>query len=229
MKKILFLFALLAMSTVGLAQTRTVNGAVIDKNGNPLPGAKVEAEGGIYTTVNADGSFSLEVPTDIQRLNFSYVGIGDRYLKITDSPMLVELKKQQHWFVNLESETVLNDEEAVFLGIRAGYLAENLGGYFRVVVPTLSNFDSENHVPAVTAGLIGRLFGNLYFYGGLGYSKVFAADEMDYRDTDYDGLAVDAGFMCKAGHFNVTVGYGLHTTCSDDKNHCVQFGVGYNF
>ncbi|WP_417471148.1 carboxypeptidase-like regulatory domain-containing protein, partial [Leyella stercorea] len=38
--------------------TRIIKGAVVDKNGNPLPGATVEATNGAEsTTVDADGTF----------------------------------------------------------------------------------------------------------------------------------------------------------------------------
>ncbi len=76
MKKILFALLMAGMSLTTMAQTRIVKGAVIDKDGNPLPGVKVEATNGAESTVtDADGTFELEVSQWLKSITVTYPGM----------------------------------------------------------------------------------------------------------------------------------------------------------
>ncbi|MCM1451326.1 MAG: TonB-dependent receptor [Clostridium sp.] len=96
MKKLFLL--LVAVLTIGLAasaQTRTVTGTVTDEsNGEPIVGASVLPFGekmGVSTDV--DGNFSIVVPTSVQRLTFSYVGMHEKTLHIpANGKMSVQLE-----------------------------------------------------------------------------------------------------------------------------------------
>lgn len=106
MKK--FIFAIImAVAAFGIqAQdtektTKTVTGAVVDDNGNPMPGALVEATGGAESvTTDADGTFTLEVPVWLKSLTATYPGLKPRKVKLHnkfnyDEKVLFEMKKKK--------------------------------------------------------------------------------------------------------------------------------------
>ena len=103
MKKIFLMFAVCAMSIAASAQTtRVLKGAVIDKDGNPLPGATVNATGGSeVTTVDADGSFSMEVPIWLKRATAQYAGMKDKTVRIKGQDVIFRMKpdKKRQWFI----------------------------------------------------------------------------------------------------------------------------------
>ena len=67
------------------AQTKQINGKVIDEDGSPIPGVSIAVKGTtIGTTTNNDGEFSLKVPEN-QVLTFSFVGMKTLEVPITTS------------------------------------------------------------------------------------------------------------------------------------------------
>jgi TonB-linked SusC/RagA family outer membrane protein len=78
MKKISFFLCCLVLG-IGLAtaQTKEVTGTVIsDEDGEPVIGATVMVKGtSLGTVTDFDGAFTLSVPTDVQKLSISYVGM----------------------------------------------------------------------------------------------------------------------------------------------------------
>lgn len=73
----------LVMGSIGYAQkfnngqvtTKIITGKVVDKTGEPLPGALVSATGGAETVATeADGTFTIEVPVWLKNLTASYAG-----------------------------------------------------------------------------------------------------------------------------------------------------------
>ncbi len=69
------LWLLCWMPLFALAQSRTVTGKVTDENGGNLPGVNVLVKGTTNgTTTNADGQFSLTVPSGDATLVFSFIG-----------------------------------------------------------------------------------------------------------------------------------------------------------
>lgn len=110
MKKLFLL--LVAVLTIGLcasAQTRTVNGTVLDAtNGDPLIGASVTAHGattGVAT--DADGAFTITVPSSVTKLTVSYVGYETQHVTIGTGALTVKLQP---------SSNVLSDVIAVAYG-----------------------------------------------------------------------------------------------------------------
>ena len=73
MKKIFFLFALLPLFLVAVAQNRTITGKVTDDKGSPLPGVTVTS-GQSGTTTNSNGEFSITIGSSVRSLSFSYIG-----------------------------------------------------------------------------------------------------------------------------------------------------------
>ena len=68
------LCVILALSQA-MAQNRTVTGKVSDETGKPLEGASVMVKGSKSAILSkADGSFSLQVPSNAKAIVISYVG-----------------------------------------------------------------------------------------------------------------------------------------------------------
>src|SRR5687768_7462026 len=96
MKKNLFLFKGLVCSFLSLcfaftvnAQSKIITGQVIGKDNLTLGGATVKAKGATTTTqTKEDGSFSIEVPSTVQALVFSYVGYNEKEVPIGTSSVV---------------------------------------------------------------------------------------------------------------------------------------------
>ncbi|MDE5719269.1 MAG: carboxypeptidase-like regulatory domain-containing protein, partial [Paramuribaculum sp.] len=122
------------------AVTRVVKGAVIDKNGNPIPGATVRATGGAEVTVtDADGTYSIEVPVWLKSLTASYTGMMDKKIKLTPAGTTIFTLKpergQTYGFINLVGTQVWQVKSSIKgvpaqtqLGIMGGAY-RNWGGY----------------------------------------------------------------------------------------------------
>ena len=82
MKKFLFLFLLLVSGLLqqARAQDRTLSGKITDRSTNQgLPGVTVLAKGTtVGTSTNADGGFSLTVPSTVTTLVFSFIGYASQ-------------------------------------------------------------------------------------------------------------------------------------------------------
>lgn len=74
---------------LGYAQTKTISGKVTDKDNFPLPGATVQAKGSNVTTqTTSEGNFTIEVPSSVPALIFSYVGYDDKEVSIGTSTQI---------------------------------------------------------------------------------------------------------------------------------------------
>ncbi|MET4080267.1 TonB-linked SusC/RagA family outer membrane protein [Pedobacter sp. UYP30] len=71
------------------AQTRVINGKVVDETNSPLPGASVAAKGtSIATISNSDGQFSLSVPNATTTLVVSFTGMKPVEINVTDKTFI---------------------------------------------------------------------------------------------------------------------------------------------
>ncbi|MBD2724149.1 SusC/RagA family TonB-linked outer membrane protein [Hymenobacter armeniacus] len=95
MKKVLFLFLLLVSGLLqqARAQDRTISGKVTDAaTSQGLPGVTVLAKGTtVGASTNADGSYSLTVPSTVTALTFSFIGYASQELPITSNTINVAL------------------------------------------------------------------------------------------------------------------------------------------
>lgn len=128
MKKldIKLLFVMLFCSFVVLAQSKTVNGIIKNKNGEPLPGATVIEKGTTNgTQSNFDGNFSIEVSGSNSILLISYIGYKSIEISILDKTDLD---------LTMEEDTAQLDEVVVTaLGVLSkkkslGYAVKKIGG-----------------------------------------------------------------------------------------------------
>ncbi|WP_029905166.1 SusC/RagA family TonB-linked outer membrane protein [Prevotella sp. 10(H)] len=85
MKKLLIIivYLLLGVGTI-LAQTRTVQGTVVDENGEPFIGVTVSVKGSSTGTItDPDGKFSLRLSQSVKKLTFSFVGYETQEIDVT--------------------------------------------------------------------------------------------------------------------------------------------------
>lgn len=74
--KTLLFIALSFISTISYSQTRVVTGIVLDESAQPLTGASVTVKGtNLVTVTNANGRFSINVPSNRNVLVISFVGM----------------------------------------------------------------------------------------------------------------------------------------------------------
>lgn len=207
--------------------TKVITGAVIDKNGNPLPNALVEAtDGAESVTTDADGSFRIEVPIWLKSLTAKYAGLPDKEIKIKNKSQLVfEMKKTSFWFLDVAySANFCEGNYFSRVGLMGGYLSNsNWGGYAKVLFPIgLGDF-----LPSVTLGVIRQVAQPVYMYLGAGYSPTY--DYYWYSWNYRDGAMFDIGAIFKVKNFNIGIGYSISTDFYSSTNHSAQVSVGYCF
>ena len=229
MKKsvLMILLCCLASVSVMAQSTKEIKGAVIDKNGNPLPGAVVEATGGAESaTVDADGTFSMEVPVWLKKVTARYAGMESKTKKIKNGDILFELSpKKNKWFVSLVGSFDLNSTEMGRIGVMAGYV-RSWGGYVKVA-PTI--YEDGIELPAITAGVVKSLSNTVNLYLGLGLMP-YEYYEYDRWDdwVDY-GLGIELGTIINlSDRFNLTAGVGLSDLIEiSDCIRCVELQLGF--
>ncbi len=83
----------LAMPLLVAAQ-QTVKGRIIDPAGQPLHGATIQVRGAeLSTQSDANGNFSLTVPSGNGRLEISYIGYLSQVVPIRSGELLIQLKE----------------------------------------------------------------------------------------------------------------------------------------
>lgn len=254
MKKTVLTLLFAGASAIIMAQsTKTVKGAVIDLNGNPLPGAKVEATGGAESTVtDADGTFSLEVSQWLKSLSVTYPGMNKKKMSIkSDNRNLIftMTEKSNYWFVNAVAQC---DDDCLGAGVMFGQL-DKWGWYGKAVMGFTcfdSYFDEVSYGPTISAGVIKRVSKSFYMYLGIGYTNLYRKyyDAYDYYYDngswggyvyDYDhgylenepAVLLEIGAMHRFGHFNLNYGVGVATDNSNFSSCGANFhlGIGYSF
>ncbi|MGB3091049.1 MAG: carboxypeptidase-like regulatory domain-containing protein, partial [Chitinophagaceae bacterium] len=95
MKKIFqgfFLFLLLLITSVSIAQNKTVTGKVVGEKGEGISKASVVVKGTkLGTSTNNNGEFSLSVPATAKNLIISSVEFESKEVAITDGPLEITL------------------------------------------------------------------------------------------------------------------------------------------
>lgn len=230
MKKsvLMILLCCLASVSVMAQSTKEIKGAVIDKNGNPLPGAVVEATGGAESaTVDADGTFSMEVPVWLKKVTARYAGMESKTKKIKNGDILFELSpKKNKWFVSLVGSYDFISTEMGRIGVMAGYV-RSWGGYVKVA-PTIISGDGID-IPAITAGVVKSLSNTVNLYLGLGLMPYIDEGEYDYDYWWKPGLGIELGTIINlSDRFNLTAGVGLSDLIEiSDWIPCVELQLGF--
>lgn len=240
--------AAFAMSVAASAQTtRVIKGAVIDKNGNPLPGATVTATGGSeVTTVDADGTFSMEVPVWLKSATAQYAGMAKKKMKVGVGDMIFRMKpKVNQWFI-VADYAHLFEADLDIAGNMGGLMAGRLGkwgwyGKFNLGkirdIYSYQNFYYDYYydyyyyrtndvlVWTLTAGITKRIINPLHVYIGLGAGCM---------DEEYTFISPEIGLIGKIkNHFLLHVGYQPMIEVGRDSGeyvcHVLNVGLGYAF
>lgn len=89
----IFLFSLIPYFVA--AQTKQIQGKVLNEKGDPIAGASVEVKSGKSSTISKDdGSFSFSVPANAQSIVISFVGYKKQEVAITAGEINVILELQ---------------------------------------------------------------------------------------------------------------------------------------
>ncbi len=193
MKKTLFaVLMLMATVTVSAQSTRTVKGAVIDKSGNPLPGAEVSAtKGAESTTTDADGTFTLEVPIWLKSVTARYAGKRDKTMKTSDE-MIFRMKNasgNRQWILNAIGGIGIGPgssrgDYSSSLG-QVGLMAANLGkwgGYAKVYWQPAGD---EAGAPNFSIGATKRVYKGLHVGIGVGFVWTNQCKNQYYQSITY--------------------------------------------
>lgn len=144
-----FLILLLALgsSTAFSQNLRTIEGTVLDKQEEPIPGATVVVEGNSnYGSItDMDGNFSLEIPEDEGTLRISFIGMKTQEVNVSDKNNITVL---------LESEVVELEETVV-----VGYGIQKKETLTGSVVNVSGDNIQKSPDPNVTSSLQGKLPG----------------------------------------------------------------------
>ncbi|MBD5373785.1 MAG: hypothetical protein HDR75_10680 [Bacteroides sp.] len=259
MKKIISICAAMLLglgSMLAQENFKAVKGYVVDKNGNPIPGAEVMAPGGGESAItDSDGSFHMNVHPLLKKLSATYDGMATKTLKIKpDKDLVFKLKKERvrpaflnvvlGYSCNMHSRYYDYDSHPGSMpsfGLMAGMLGK-WGFYGKATCDYYIDF-------SVTFGAIKSIYKRKAFiYAGAGYGMANRKFELyfDYDDGwNYDweyrpGIAGDFGFIFKIGrHFNISVGYNIIRTFPFEYHddhiigsnyvHGAQLGLGYVF
>ena len=91
-KKLIAVFAALAVAVCAFAQPRPVTGRVLDERGEPLTGAAVLIQGtGNGVTTDLDGNFTISAsPTD--KLVISFIGYSDTVVSASETSLDVSMR-----------------------------------------------------------------------------------------------------------------------------------------
>ncbi|NOY96809.1 MAG: TonB-dependent receptor plug domain-containing protein [Chlorobi bacterium] len=108
-------------------QKKEIKGKVTDQSGDPLPGVNVVVKGAsnIGTITDFEGNYSIEVPTDAEALEYSFIGMVPQTTIVIGNSSVIN--------VTLESSTESLDEVVVTaLGIKRkvkalGFSAQQIG------------------------------------------------------------------------------------------------------
>ncbi len=237
------------------ATTKVITGAVIDKNGNPLPGAIVSATGGAETvTADADGTFTIEVPVWLKSLTASYPGLGEKKMKTNAlNQMIFTLKSRNrtHGFINLVGQLRTHSSSEFKIptqgefGIMGGAY-RSWGGYVKLVIRCVGNGYKNVHnnnyeyhydaLPTTSFGVIKRITPtfNLFLGGVVGFNYGYYEEQYYYTEPYYNSTftgGAEFGAMWKfCNKLNTTLGlqYLAPTGDVEQSGIGVFLGIGLN-
>lgn len=227
--------SMLLWAGLQLASAQNVlKGKVVDHDGNPIAGAKVEnAKGNEQTTTDMNGQFSLEADQPVKKVNVYYMGLQTAHKKAKPD-MLVKMSgiswwktkpEKYRWFVGPQVAFASNTEDGSkyepTFGITFGRI-KNWGWYVKGLYRRPSK-TTDDHNPdiwytgklktgyyTITAGGIRRLFGQLHLYVGAGYAYQEGAWEQtngqNYKFYSGDGIGIEGGLSLRIKHIFINSG-----------------------
>lgn len=258
MKRILLMLFVAGASMTALAQnTRELKGTVIDKTGNPLSGAKIEATGGAETTTtDADGSFNIEVSRYLKSITATYPGLRSKKMKLgTNNDLLIEMKKKEykgHWFINAMTAHGFSFGGDCYIGegglMFGQYIGDNWGWFAKGLIGGTSAYNDGLYIwGSTTVGGIRHIKKSWYGYVGFGFGTGCEYYSSTYSNSHYNtgGIAIDWGLIFRPNrHINIIFGLSTQGWSTDSYWHSsssyyynyedswrmsFQLGAGYTF
>ena len=198
MKKIALLLCLMLTSFSYMIAQDAVRGKVIDRDGNPIPGVKVEIVGKpISVITEIDGSFTIPTDQPLQEIRVVYSGMQTKVLKATPD-MVITMSKttwwnrvpdKYSWIISPQFVVPENGASNPSYGLMVARV-KTLGYYAKFVFsptqgtngdyvhkdgidgvgidPWTTGKDKRSYI-AGTAGVMYRLKSAIHAYAGLGY------------------------------------------------------------
>ena len=210
-KQSLYLILLVCAFSTANAQN-VVRGRVVDKDGLPIPGARVSVKGGTESVLSDfDGSYRMIVEGEVEKLIVDYVGYNSRSVKVDEASEVVLQKTtlwndvhKNNWMLSFQMAFPEVENKQPSYGLMVGW-CRNFGGYVKGVWrPGVNkNIAGSFNVPddvwltgkyyssfkAVTAGAVVRMKSPFHIYAGMGASnrEVYAEiPGMGYSYYDYN-------------------------------------------
>lgn len=256
MKKYFILWLFLALVIQAADAQRTLKGRVIDKDGNPIAGAKVEnANGNEQVTTDMNGRFTLETRLDVKKVNVYYTGMQTTKKKAKQHMLIKmgqtnwwnEKPNKYKWLIGVETAIPDMDEVKPAFGLTIGRV-KNFGWYLKGVYsssqstvgetsgstgdPWMTGEMKPSYWSAVVGGIV-RLNSPFHLYVGVGYvdRKVawesLEGDYYEYDDDTYNGAAIDVGLMFKVKM--IFLNFGIQTCLNSFDSAVGNFGIGVCF
>jgi len=198
-KQSLYLILLVCAFSTANAQN-VVRGRVVDKDGLPIPGARVSVKGGTESVLSDfDGSYRMIVEGEVEKLIVDYVGYNSRSVKVDEASEVVLQKTtlwndvhKNNWMLSFQMAFPEAENMQPSYGFMGGW-CRNFGGYVKGVwrpapdrkyywyegpseLWTTGNYYSS--FKAITAGGMVRLKSPFHLYAGIGITEQIVAFEV---------------------------------------------------
>ena len=173
MKRILFILCFCVLGLSSLMAQELVTGTVVDKDDDPVPGARVEIVGrSEYALTDIDGTFRIELPVPATKVQVSYPGYPTIERKIKPD-MVIKLGKG--WGANAKG----------YRGFFDFYGGFGFGGKVNVVAGLNEINDIKNYLAFGFSMTHGYQI-NRHLFVGLGVGMYANALSAIIRDPEYD-------------------------------------------
>lgn len=206
MKKLLSILCLLLASVTYAFAQNVVSGTVVDRDGNPIPGAKVEIVGSTESVITElDGTFRFDIQSPAKKVQVFYAGMQTKMQTIRPD-MIIKLSKTTWWNMKPEKYSWLINVQGAFpesgvknssFGLMVGRV-KTLGWYVKGVYCPGESTDGDyvsypeesdqisywttgkdkRSFYAATAGVLVRLGCPVHLYAGAGYANRKVAWEL---------------------------------------------------
>lgn len=250
------LLCLMLASFSYLAAQNVVKGTVVDTDGNPIPGVKVEIVGSAESVLTElDGTFELQSETPVRKIRVVYSGMQTKVASVKPD-MVIKMSKTNWWNRTPEKYSWIVSPQVVFpesstsnpafglmvarvkeLGFYAKFVyspSESTDGDYEAkdgIYPWTTGKDKRSYM-AGTVGVMYRLKCPVHLYAGVGYvdrKVAWQISDGTYRkntEYSYSGLVLDYGLMLRCGRFTLNGG-----TLMDFKelDFTANIGIGFSF
>lgn len=254
MKKILISLLVLVLSSFLMNAQNVITGKVVDKDGIPIPGARVTVKDGMASALSEfDGSYRLETDERVKYIQVDYVGYNSRSVMVFSPVCDVTLQKANIWnrepeklnfVVSLQSAFPESFEQPSF-GLMVSCV-KNFGGYLKAMggfMPGQSassgdtNMTLRSPLTVVTGGFIQRLGCALHLTFGGGFMKrdvTLTTSTPSGSTTEvldaytFSGETIEVGALILLGNFSINAGTMLSVS-SKELYMIGNFGLGVCF